>query len=213
MIVERYASLQAGGGPALLGTFEKAVAAARNETEKQRAQGDLNAATILVNSTLGTTLTLPNQPLDPAKLPLTLDLGNVKAVIEAHPGHTPTDIIVRVPEQNIVFTGDLLFNGSYPVAFDGNMSNWIKVLDTFLTWGNDTIFVPGHGALCGPEVVAQERAVLEDLANHAAKMKKAGVPAAEAAQRYEIPERFKKFGYFSWGFTIGAAITNFYNEK
>ena len=63
---------------------------------------------------------LPDHPLDPSKLPMTLDLGGTSAVIETYPGHTSTDIIVRVPEQNIVFTGDLLFNGWYPVAFDAN---------------------------------------------------------------------------------------------
>jgi glyoxylase-like metal-dependent hydrolase (beta-lactamase superfamily II) len=213
MMVERYASLQAGGGPALLSGFEKAVQDAKSEIAKQRAQGDLQSATLLVNSALKVTLTLPNQPLDPVKLPMTIDLGGVKAVIEAYHGHTPTDIIVRVPEQHIVFTGDLLFNGSYPVAFDANMAGWMKALDTFSKWDKDTLFVPGHGAVCGQEGVAQERAIMEDLRNHALKMMQAGVPWQEAAQRYEIPEKFKKLGYFSWGFCIGAAIQHYYEES
>lgn len=213
MMVERYASLQAGGGPALLSGYEKAVQDAKNEITKQRAQGDLQAAQILVNSALSVALTLPNQPLNPAKLPMTIDLGGVLAVIETHPGHTPTDIIVRVPTQNIVFTGDLLFNGSYPVAFDANMAGWIATLDRFSKWDKDTLFVPGHGAVCGQEGVAQERGAIEDLGNHAQKMYKAGVTWQEAAQRYEIPEKFKKLGYFSWGFCIGGAIQHYYEEK
>ena len=212
MMVERYASLQAGGGPALLSGYEKAVQDAKEEPGKQRAAGDLQAAQTLVNSSLHVALTLPNQPLEPAKMPMTIDLGGVKAVIEAYHGHTPTDIVVRIPEQNIAFTGDLLFNGSYPVSFDGYMSGWMKALDTFSKWEKDTLFVPGHGAVCGQEGVAQERAVFEDLANHAQKMMKAGVPWQEAAQRYEIPEQFKKLGYFSWGFCIGGAIQHFYEE-
>jgi glyoxylase-like metal-dependent hydrolase (beta-lactamase superfamily II) len=212
MMVERYASLQAGGGPALLAGYEKAVQDAKNEITKQRAQGDLQAAQILVNSTLSVALTLPNQPLDPAKLPMTIDLGGVQALIETHPGHTPTDVIVRVPAQNIVFTGDLLFNGQYPVAFDANMTGWIATLDKFSKWDKDTLFVPGHGAVCGQEGIAQERGAIEDLGNHAQKMFKAGVTWQEAAQRYEIPEKFKKLGYFSWGFCIGGAMAHFYDE-
>ncbi|MCL4523161.1 MAG: MBL fold metallo-hydrolase [Acidobacteria bacterium] len=212
MIVERYASLQSGGAPALLSGFEKAAQEARDEIRKQRAAGDLQAANLLVNSSLHTALTLPSEPLDPAKLPVTIELGGLSAVIEAHHGHTPTDITIRVPSQNIVFTGDLLFNGSYPVAFDANMAGWMKALDTFAKWGKDTLFVPGHGAVCGQEAVAQERGALEDLGNHAQKMFKAGVSWQEAAQRYEIPEKFKKLGYFSWGFCIGGAIGRYYEE-
>ncbi len=212
MMVERYASLQSGGGPALLAGYEKAAQEAKSEPAKTRASGDLRAAQTLVSSALSAALTLPNQLLDPAKLPMTIDLGGVQAVIETHPGHTPTDVIVRVPSQNIVFTGDLLFNGSYPVAFDANMAGWIAALDKFSKWGKDTLFVPGHGAVCGQAGVAQERALLEDLGNHAQKMVKAGVTWQEAAQRYEVPPQFAKLGYFSWGFCIGGAIAHFYDE-
>jgi glyoxylase-like metal-dependent hydrolase (beta-lactamase superfamily II) len=212
MMVERYASLQAGGAAALLVPYEQAVQNAKSALEKEHAQGDLQAAQFLASSALGVALTLPNQPLDPAKMPMTIDLGGVKAVMETYYGHTPTDVIVRVPEQNIVFAGDLLFNGSYPVAFDGNMAGWIKALDTFSKWGKETLFVPGHGAVCGQEAVAQERAVFEDLSNHAQKMFKAGVPWQEAAQRYVIPEKFTTLRYFSWGFCIGGAIAHFYDE-
>jgi glyoxylase-like metal-dependent hydrolase (beta-lactamase superfamily II) len=213
MIVERYASLQAGGDRALLAAYEGPLAKAKNETEKQRAQGDLQATQGLVSTVLHSTLALPNQPLDPAKLPMSIDLGGVKAVIETYPGHTPTDIIVRVPEQNIIFTGDLLFNGSYPVTFDGNMTGWMKTLDGFLKWPKDTLLVPGHGAVCGLEAVAQERAIIEDLGSHAQKMLKAGVTDwREASQRYVIPPQFSKLGYFSWGFCIGGAIAHFMDE-
>jgi glyoxylase-like metal-dependent hydrolase (beta-lactamase superfamily II) len=213
MMVERYASLQAGGSAAMLAPYEKLAQDAKVEPKKQRAAGDLQAAQILVNSSLHTALTLPNQPIDATKTPITLDLGGVKVVIEAYHGHTPTDIAVRVPEQNIVFTGDLLFNDSYPVSFDTSMNGWMKALDTFSKLDKDTLFVPGHGAVCGQDGIAQERAVFEDLANHAQKMMKAGVPAQEAAQRYEIPEKFKKLGYFSWGFCIGAAMQRYYDES
>ena len=213
MMVERYASLQAGGGAAVLAAYEKLAQDAKEEPKKQRAAGDLQAAQILVNSSMHSAITLPNQPIDAVKTPISIDLGGVKAVIEAYHGHTPTDIVVRVPEQNIVFTGDLLFSGSYPVSFDASMSSWMKALDTFAKWDKDTLFVPGHGAICGQEGVAQERAVFEDLADHAQKMMKAGVPAQEAAQRYEIPEKFKKLGYFSWGFCISAAIQRYYDES
>src|SRR6266436_422923 len=50
-------------------------------------------------------LALPNHPIDPAKLPMPIDLGGLTAVVESHPGHSGTDMMVRVPEQNVVYTG------------------------------------------------------------------------------------------------------------
>ncbi len=212
MIVEKYASLQSGGDRALIAAYDEPLKNARTETEKQRAQGDLQAVHALVGTVMKSTLALPSQPLDPAKLPMKIDLGGVTAVIETHPGHTPTDIIVRVPEQNMAFTGDLVFNGSYPVTFDANMTGWMKTLEAFSKWPKDTLLVPGHGAVCGLEVVEQERAIFADLRNHAEKMLKAGVPWREAAQRYVVPPQFAKLGMFSWGFCVGGATAHFMDE-
>jgi hypothetical protein len=42
--------------------------------------------------------------------------------------------------------------------------------------------------------------------------RQAGVPAEEAQHRYVVPEKFKNFPVFAWGFTIGPAITKLYAE-
>jgi glyoxylase-like metal-dependent hydrolase (beta-lactamase superfamily II) len=49
---------------------------------------------------------------------MTIDLGGLTAKIESFPGHSGADLIVRVPGQNVVYTGDLLFSGYYPYGFD-----------------------------------------------------------------------------------------------
>ena len=74
------------------------------------------------------------------------------------------------------------------------------------------MFVPGHGQLCGQRGIAAVREVFDDIAEQAGKMFKAGVPAEEAQHRYVVPKKFKKFFVFSWGFTIGPAITQLYAE-
>jgi glyoxylase-like metal-dependent hydrolase (beta-lactamase superfamily II) len=159
-------------------------------------------------------LALPNHPIDPAKLPMKVDLGGVTAVIESYPGHSGTDVIVRVPEQNVVYAGDLLFSGTYPVCFDAQatVSGWRQTLKTFASWDKDTVFVPGHGPICGQEGIALSRALFDDIEEQAQKMHKAGVPAVEAADLYEIPEKYKNVGIFAWDFSIGPAITKLYAE-
>ena len=212
-MVENYAPLQGADKAAVLGPFEKRVSDARSETEKAHAQSDLNAMTGVFAIANATLLALPNHPLDAGK-PMTIDLGGVSAVLESYAGHSGTDIIVRVPEQNVVYTGDLLFSGWYPVCFDekATISGWRETLKKFAAFDKDTLFVPGHGQICGQEGIASIREVFDDIAGQAQKMYQAGVPADEAQHRYVVPEKFKNFPVFAWGFTIGPAITKLYAE-
>lgn len=212
LMTERYAALQGKDNSSLITPIEQRIASAKDETTRQRAQGDLNAFRWFVSSVEGTVLALPNHPLDPAKLPMQLDLGGITVVLEAREGHSPTDIIARVPERNVTFAGDLLFNGSYPVTFDADMRAWRNVMRAFAGFGPNERFVPGHGALCGQETIAQQTAIMDDLAAQAEKFHSAGVPVEEAKQRYVIPEKFKSLNLFSWFFCIENAIADHYKS-
>jgi glyoxylase-like metal-dependent hydrolase (beta-lactamase superfamily II) len=50
------------------------------------------------------TLAYPTELLGPANTPKKIDLGGLTVLIEHHVGHTPTDLVVRVPQRDIVFT-------------------------------------------------------------------------------------------------------------
>ncbi len=213
-IVESYAPLQGADKAAMLGPFEKRVQDAKSDTERQHSQSDLKAITELFQVANSSLLALPNHPLDPAKLPISIDLGGLTAVLESYPGHSGTDIIVRIPDQNVIYTGDLLFSGFYPVCFDekATISVWRDTLKKFASFDKDTLFVPGHGQICGQEGIASIREVFDDIAEQAHKMYQAGVPADEAQHRYAVPEKFKNFPIYAWGFTIGPTIAKLYAE-
>jgi glyoxylase-like metal-dependent hydrolase (beta-lactamase superfamily II) len=213
-IVDSYGPMQGADRAAALGPYEKRVAEAKSDAERQHAQSDLNAVTTVFNLANASVLALPNHGLDPAKLPMTIDLGGLSAVLESYPGHSGTDVIVRVPQQNVVYTGDLLFNGWYPVCFDekATVSGWRATLAKFAAFDKDTIFVPGHGQVCGQEGIATIREVFDDISGQAEKLYKAGMPVQEATERYVVPDKFKNFPIFAWGFTIGPAITKLYAE-
>ena len=213
-IVESYAPLQGADKAAVLGPFEKRVQDAKSDTERQHSQSDLKAITELLQLANSSVLALPNHPLDPAELPISIDLGGLTAVLESYPGHSGTDIIVRVPDQNVVYTGDLLFSGFYPVCFDekATISVWRDTLKKFASFDKDTLFVPGHGQICGQEGIASIREVFDDIAEQAHKMYQAGVPTNEAQNRYAVPDKFKNFPIYAWGFTIGPTIAKLYAE-
>jgi cyclase len=220
-MVERYASVQGQDKTAIfnyldrtaaLEPIEKRLRDASNESERQRAQSDLNLYQLMFDTVDSTVIALPSHPLDPAKLPLNVNLGGLTAVIESYPGHSGTDIIVRVPAQDIVFTGDLLFNGFYPATFEADMNGWRATLEKFAAFSKETLFVPGHGQLCGQEGVAGLQTVMDDLYQHALKSYKAGLPLAEAQKRYTVPPSLANMPVFSWAICIYAAIAKYYEQ-
>jgi len=213
-IVKSYGALQGADKAAILGPLEKTIKEAKTETARKHREEYLAHVATVFNVANSSVLALPNRPLDPSKLPMKVDLGGITAVIENYPGHSGTDVIVRVPEQNIVYAGDLLFSGMYPVTFDtqATVSGWRQTLKTFASWDKDTVFVPGHGPICGQEGVALSRALFDDIEDQAQKMHKAGVPAAEAADLYVVPEKYKNVAIFAWDFSIAPTITKLYAE-
>lgn len=213
-IYESYGALQAMDKATFLAPFEAKVKSAKTEAARKHAEEYLGTMGFIHGIVNSTGLGLPNRPLDPAKLPVKLDLGGLTAQVETYPGHSGTDLVVRIPDQKVVFTGDLLFNNMYPVTFDdqATVSGWRSTLKTFLSWDKDTIFVPGHGQICGREGVQLSADLFDDLAAQAEKMHKAGVPAEDAADQYVVPEKYKSVAIFAWSFSIGSTITKLYKE-
>ena len=198
----------------VLAPFEKAVKDAKTETARKHREGWLGVVSNVYGAANANVIGLPNHPLDPAKFPVKVDLGGLTALLEYYPGHSGTDVIVRVPEQNVVYTGDLLFNNIYPVCFDqqATVSGWRQTLKTFASWDKDTVFVPGHGQICGQEAIALMRALFDDIEEQANKLYKASVPVEEAIDKYEVPEKFKNVAIAAWDFSMAPAIKKLYAE-
>jgi len=71
------------------------------------------------------------------------------------PAHSPGDLIVHVPDERVVFAGDLVFVGVTPIMWVGPVENWIAGLDRIIGL-EPRLIVPGHGPTTG---VAGVRAV------------------------------------------------------
>ncbi|MGE5150292.1 MAG: MBL fold metallo-hydrolase, partial [Rhodospirillaceae bacterium] len=69
---------------------------------------------------------------------LDLKVGDKQVqLVEAGPAHTRGDLLVYLPKEKIVFTGDLLFMNGHPVIWAGPIRNWIRACDTILGWDVD----------------------------------------------------------------------------
>jgi cyclase len=78
-----------------------------------------------------------------------LDLRVGDRRVELHmlgPAHTSGDVLVWLPAERAVYTGDLLFIEGTPVMWAGPVDNWLAACDRILAFGADHI-VPGHGPM------------------------------------------------------------------
>jgi cyclase len=104
------------------------------------------------------------------------------------PAHTTNDSIVHIPERSVVFAGDLLFNGGTPFALMGSVSGWIEVLETVLRPLGARTLVPGHGPVCGPEVIDDVLAYLRFVQRTAREAKAEGLSPLQAARAVDLSE-------------------------
>ena len=78
-----------------------------------------------------------------------------------HPGHaahTEGDLVAWLPEERILFTGDLLFVGLTPLVFAGSVEGAMRSLEWIAGFGPEVV-VPGHGPMA---TAADLPAVLAD---------------------------------------------------
>jgi cyclase len=102
-------------------------------------------------------------------------------LVEVGPAHTRGDVIVHVPSDRIVFTGDILFIGSHPIMWEGPVGNWIRACDRILELDVDHV-VPGHGPITDKAGVRRVREYWEYLLAETRKRFEAGLSVDEAAR-------------------------------
>lgn len=117
-----------------------------------------------------------------------LDLwsGDMKVeLITVAPAHTDNDIVAWLPEQRLLFAGDVVFNGGMPFALAGSVQGWLDACDRLRTLAPRTI-VPGHGAVCGPEIIDDVGAYMEFVLETAQRGFAAGTPPLALAQETQL---------------------------
>ena len=99
-------------------------------------------------------------------------------------GHTDNDLVVLVPDADLVLAGDLVEEGAPPQFGDGFPLDWPATLDALLPLVTGPV-VPGHGAVVDRGYVQTQRDELARVAEVARAAHAEGRPAADAAR--ELP--------------------------
>jgi glyoxylase-like metal-dependent hydrolase (beta-lactamase superfamily II) len=146
-----------------------------------------------------------------------VDLGGVTAELRYFgAAHTLGDQVVFLPEQRVLFTGDLVETRFFPIFpwfppedADVSGSQWINVL-TRLESLEPEVVVPGHGEFGGPELIRDVREYLEDVRARVAR-------AADRRSSEEVKAELEpviRSDYPSWDQPewIGFAVESFFAE-
>ncbi|MEV0119111.1 MBL fold metallo-hydrolase [Streptomyces sp. NPDC050844] len=87
----------------------------------------------------------------------TLHVGALTAeLIHVGPAHTTSDIVVWLPQQRVLFAGDVLLPGCTPFVLMGSLSGTLEAI-TRLRALDPAVVVGGHGPVAGPEVLDATR--------------------------------------------------------
>jgi len=112
----------------------------------------------------------------------TLDLGGRKVELRTWgKAHTQADQVVWLPQERILFTGDLAENRIFPIFpwfppddVDISAVRWCEALADMEAM-RPAVVVPGHGELGGVEILQEVRRYLEEIARRVAVLHGQGV--------------------------------------
>jgi glyoxylase-like metal-dependent hydrolase (beta-lactamase superfamily II) len=169
-----------------LGAFEDLETIA-HETVRWRLTSAEAAAEAERLGLLATDLALPSREL---VVMAALDLGD-RQVEVAHLGlgHTDGDLVVVVPDADLLFTGDLLESAGppsfgddcYPVEWPATLDGIIGLMTA------STSAIPGHGEPVDRLFAFGQRGEVAGVAGEIQRLVESGVPAADAVSRGSWP--------------------------
>jgi glyoxylase-like metal-dependent hydrolase (beta-lactamase superfamily II) len=142
-----------------------------------------------------------------------VDLGDFPVrLLYWGPSHTRGDEFVFLPQQSIVFGGDVVVNRFFPIMADSDSSgtNWIEILGR-LEKLHPAIVVPGHGEVGDVGVISAMREYLVFVRDRVQQMKSHGDSVTDVEKRLEpeVLAKYKDWDNPNW---IKNAIDNFYNS-
>jgi glyoxylase-like metal-dependent hydrolase (beta-lactamase superfamily II) len=127
----------------------------------------------------------------------TLDVGGRTAeLIEVGPAHTRGDVLAWLPDERVLFAGDILFIGGTPIMWAGPVSNWIAACDLIEELQPATV-VPGHGPLTDAAGARDVGDYLRFVQEGVAERHRAGMGPVAASRDLDLAVNGTRFG--SWG--------------
>ncbi|MDN4162867.1 MBL fold metallo-hydrolase [Nocardioides abyssi] len=166
---------------------EEAAAELERGAEPAREEYAADAAAPHRDDVLATTVVVPDRTFSSARV---LDLGD-RALELVHPGrgHTAGDLVLRVPDADVLVAGDLVESSAPPSFGDDSWPmDWPLSLDVVLGLTTSaSVVVPGHGPAVDRDAVEEQRNLIGVVAETVRDLATRGVPLADALEAAEWP--------------------------
>jgi glyoxylase-like metal-dependent hydrolase (beta-lactamase superfamily II) len=146
---------------------------------------------ILSNSHLKVKTRLPDMFVDSI-----LNLNGPKRkiqLISKGEGHTESDLVLYLPDDDILFSGDLIFNRCHPYVPHGNISKWNTWLEFMNSLEVSTI-MPGHGQVGSKELIEKMKNYLLDLEVKAEDLVNKNL-SIEESDNIAVPDKYKEWWF------------------
>ena len=171
-------------------TLRKRVASEQNAAARDKLQTQL---TSVENNYASQKELRPTPPNVTLTTQMTLFRGDREIQIRyLGRGHTAGDVVVYLPKERAVITGDLLTAGTSNLS-DSYPDDWAATLEELKKLDFDTV-IPGHGdAFTDKAKIDYFAAYLRDVWSTVSALKKQGVSAEEAAKRADLSKHKDRF--------------------
>jgi cyclase len=178
------------GMPGQIDALRKRIASEADPAAKAKLQTQLQVAENNLASQKELKPTPPNVTLSTE---MTLYRGTREIQIRyLGRGHTAGDVVVFLPNEKVVMTGDFLTSGLSNMS-DSFPEEWAASLEALKKLDFDTV-LPGHGdAFTDKAKIDYFQAYLRDVWSEVSRLKKQGVSAEEAAKRADLTKHKEHF--------------------
>ncbi|PYQ76133.1 MAG: hypothetical protein DMG04_04775 [Acidobacteria bacterium] len=169
--------------PARLESLKQRIAEEKDPQQKASLERQAANSRAYLEQVKETRVTPPNVTIDKK---MTLFRGGREIqILYLGRGHTDTDVVVLLPKERIVCTGDLM-ESQISYMGDSFPEEWIATLDRLKALNFDTV-MPGHGVVFkGTAKIDAFQKYLRDVINQVNASRKQGLSAEEAAKRVDV---------------------------
>lgn len=153
------------------------------------------------------------QPTETFQSEARLNLGGFPVqLLHFGASHTRGDTLIYLPEQGIIFPGDVVVNGWFPIMPDNDSSgkNWIATLEKLKGMKLKTV-VPGHGPVGQPTMIDPLHTYLTTLRSEVTTLQKQGKSQEEVLSAL-TPVFKERYGTWKDNHWLKNAIGRFYAE-
>jgi cyclase len=171
------------GLPTQIDGLKKQIASATDPAAKAKLQAQLQ---VTENNLASQKELKPTPPNITLTTQMTLFRGSREIQIRyLGRGHTAGDVVVYLPTEKVVMTGDFL-TAALSNMSDSFPNEWADSLDALKKLDFDTV-LPGHGeAFTDKAKIDYFQAYLRDVWTEVSRLKQQGVSAEEAAKRADL---------------------------